>query len=174
MGRDLYYLIIISIFSLLHLGCDRPHPNPELLDPIYSDMKKQESAYRADAEAEKKTLAEHEGALKTAVPQTGQIKFAQKRYYESLARYERLKQMELYWSVRAQSRKEHAMREYLKAYSRGEDWPSQEEVREYKSFQSAQKPARQWKLEDRMAELGIDPKIKKGDGGRGEGTGSGK
>lgn len=163
MKHKNFYISIIALLFLFAAGCEKPHPHPELLDPIYSDMLKMEDEYKKAAESEKKNLEEFELALKNVVPQTGQIKYAQKRYYESLARYERMKQMELYWGVRAKSRKRSDSIEYIKAFNKKEVWPNPDEYKEYKSFKDAQKPIRPWKLEDRMAELGIDPKVKKSD-----------
>ena len=85
-------------------GCDRTNPNPESLDPIYADMQKDIASVHGELDAEKKQLEEFNKTLKAVVPQTGQIKFAQKRYFDSKAKIEKLEQQKAYLEMHLESR----------------------------------------------------------------------
>ena len=99
------YKSILIIFAVMFLlGCNKPDPHPELKDPIYQDLQREFAEAQKAVDAEKSLLAEHEKNLKEVIPQTGQIKYAQKRVSESLARLEKLKQLVKYWEIRIKTR----------------------------------------------------------------------
>lgn len=79
--KPLFYLLLAGFISCL-LGCEKPNPNPENLDPIYADIEKNRKAAEADLSAAEKQLEGFRADLEKVVPQTGQVKFARKRVYE--------------------------------------------------------------------------------------------
>jgi len=93
---------IIAAFSIILAltACNKPDPNPELKDPIYSDLQTQLTAATQSLEAEKKKLEGFEKDLAAVVPQTGQVKYAQKRVFESQALVTKWEQEKAYLELK--------------------------------------------------------------------------
>jgi len=122
-------LIIIGLF-----GCNKPNPNPELADEIYQDLQASAGSARKEVESEKKKLEGFKKDVEKAVPQTGEIKYAQKRYFESEVRVQKLEQLAKYYELRAEARKRYTKAEYLKAFKEGKPWPTEEELESFKQY----------------------------------------
>ncbi len=146
--KILFLLIIVSA-----VGCNKPNPNPETLDPIYANIQSQVASVDAEITAEKAKLTENQTSFENVVPQTGQIKFAQKRIWESKNRIEKLNQLKKYWEVRKESRKIHARTEYMKAFASGKPWPDPNEYVMYKNQQKLENTSRSWNVKKRIQEL---------------------
>ncbi|MCE3009403.1 MAG: hypothetical protein LW875_02170 [Proteobacteria bacterium] len=146
--------IILVLFVFLLSACNRPDPNPELRDPILTDLKAKLSATDATIEAEEKLIAEFEAALKGAAPQTGQAKIARKRLSGAVERKNRAQQMKQFYMVRIESRTEEAKREYLKAFEAQADWPSPEEYENYKAQDALLAAPKTWSVKERMKSQG--------------------
>jgi len=143
-------ILFFIALSLCIFGCNKPNPNPEKIDPIYADLQKRYAEYKKYADDEKKTLSEHEKTLKEAKPQTGQIKYAEKRYYESKLRLEKLEQMVRYFEIRIESRLQYARADYLKSWNKKEAWPKANEYSEYLSVIEAQMKRMSWDPKERI------------------------
>lgn len=156
--RTLVLLFILS--SLFLSGCKKPNPHPELIDPIYLDLQRELGEAQKAVDAEKANLAEHKKNLGLAVPQTGQIKFAQKRYNDSVAMIEKLSQMVKYWELRIETRQKEARKSYLEAYNKEKPWPDPKEWEEYHSVQKMQHIPKTWSVQNRINELGLTKKAK--------------
>lgn len=122
--------LILTIAVLF--GCNKPNPNPELADPIYSDLQNRAQDSQKELDSEKKKLDGFKKELDAVKPQTGEIKYAQKRYFESEAKVQRLEQEVKYYELKAQSRKRFAKQEYMKAFIAGKTWPVPDEAEAYK------------------------------------------
>ncbi len=154
-----FIILILCAFSFgAVLGCDKPNPNPESIDPIYSDLSKLHKDAQAQLEARKKDL---EGFLveeKAAQPQTGQVKYATKRVNETKAEINRLKQMVDYYAIKLDSRKEYAFKSYMAAFREKKPWPDPKEFEEYKVQRRLETSSRQWsqkqQIEAQKANLG--------------------
>lgn len=153
-------IFIVFTLILTILGCDKPNPEPEKLDPIYSEMEKEASAAGNALKAAEKELEGFEKELAAVVPQTGQIKYAQKRVSETQAKITKLRQMEQYWKLRVESRKVWAREKYLEAYHQKKPWPPPEEFTEYQAQKKLEEAPRAWDLKGRLeqAKLGISLK----------------
>jgi hypothetical protein len=158
MAQKFIFLIIL----VMAVGCSKPNPTPELLDPIYSDIASQVSAVESEIAAEEIKLSENQSAYDNVVPQTGQIKFGQKRVWDSKNRLEKLKQLKKYWEVRKESRKIHSRIEYLKAYNKGKPWPEASEYSQYKAQQKLENNSRSWNVKKRIEELSTPKKAASG------------
>lgn len=159
------FILILQLCVLI--GCEKPNPEPEKLDQVYEDLEKQAAAVGADIANYQSQLDEHLAALKKVEPQTGQIKYAQKRIYETSALIDRLKQKKRYWEIRAENRKERDKIAYLKAFREKKPWPPPEEWIEYKDSIKNENANLHWTYERRMNELGI-PMPKKNTAAEGE------
>jgi hypothetical protein len=129
MLKIAFLFITICLF-----GCTKPNPNPELADDIYLDLKSQSENVKKEVETEKKKLEGFKKDLETAVPQTGAIKYAQKRFFESEAKVQKLEQLAKYFELKTESRLKYTKSEYLKAFRAGKVWPTPEEIESYKKY----------------------------------------
>lgn len=152
-------IILFFTFILLALsGCKKPDPNPELHDPIYSDLQSRLGSVSSSLNAEKKTLAEHQKTLSEVKPQTGQNKYAMKRVYESQEKITRFQQEEQYLTLKIAARKKQAKRSYMAAFNKGESWPDPAEYQAYQSEQRLRNAKRSWDVKERMKSAGISEK----------------
>lgn len=155
-GTTTFMRIIAAILVIFTLAaCNKPDPNPELKDPIYSDLQSQLGAATQALEAEKKKLEGFEKDLQAVVPQTGQIKYAQKRVFESQALVNKWEQEKAYLELKIEQRKLTAVKSYRKAFAKKEDWPDPKEWASYQAEQKLRNAKRSWDVKDRMKEAGI-------------------
>src|SRR6185295_9609363 len=76
------HFVLFARFGFIFLGillmtaCNRPNPNPELLDPIYADLGTEMNNQEKEIAEEQKGLDEAKKRLKNAAPQTGDAKRA--------------------------------------------------------------------------------------------------
>lgn len=148
--------IIAALFIILTLtACNKPDPNPELKDPIFADLQTQLGAATQSLEAEKKKLEGFEKDLAAVVPQTGQIKYAQKRVFESQALVNKWEQEKAYLELKIEQRKNTAVKSYKKAFAKKEEWPDPKEWTSYQAEQKLRNAKRSWDVKSRMKEAGI-------------------
>jgi hypothetical protein len=148
--------LIAAIFLIFTLAaCSKPDPNPELKDPIYSDLQTQLGATTAQLEAKKKELEGFEKDLIEVVPQTGQIKYAKKRVFEAQALVNKFEQEKAYLELKIEQRKRTAQASYRKAFAKKEEWPDPKEWASYQVEQKLRNAKRSWDVKDRMKEAGV-------------------
>ncbi|WII73025.1 hypothetical protein QJS83_03955 [Bdellovibrio sp. 22V] len=148
-------LISIITICFFLVACNKPDPNPELKDPIYGDLTSSLASISQQLEAQKKTLEEHEQALKDVVPQTGQIKYAQKRVNETKALITRLDQEKQYLELKIEARKKQSKKSYLQAFKKNEPWPDPKEWDSYQVEKKLRAAKKDWSVQERMKELGF-------------------
>ena len=159
-------ILSIFIITLLLVACNKPDPNPELKDEIYADLNTQLADVGHELEAEEKQLVEHQKALSEVTPQTGQIKYAQKRVYDSEEKINKLRQEKQWLALRAEERLKYTKKEYLKAFKAGKPWPDPAEFEQYKLEMKMRKAKKEWDVKQRMQEAGLSvPGAKKPAGG---------
>lgn len=147
-------LLLLSLFLMLS-ACSKPDPNPELKDPIYNEFVSLAATANSELEAEKKALEGFEKELQDVVPQTGQIKFAQKRINDSKAKISRIQQEKKYFELKVTARKALAKSQYAEAFKNKTVWPDPKEWQTYemeKKFRAAKKT---WDVKERMKQLGV-------------------
>lgn len=148
--------LLLLFLPLLLLSCNKPEPNPEIRDPIYQEFKTQQDlAKKAIAEAEK-TLIEKKADLEKVKPQTGQIKYAQKRLWDTQRTLDSLIQQEKYWSLRIKEREQTAKTEYIKSFKAGRPWPDPKEFQEYSTEKRLREARLQWDAKERIEKFKID------------------
>lgn len=149
MKKIFLFTYICFVFSIL--GCEKPDPAPHLKDPIYADILSEIASHQGAIEGEKKQLEEHEKALKEAKPQTGQIKFAEKRVWQSKDRLLKLNQKLRYWQSRQVSREIEAKESYLKAWDSKQPWPSLDEFERYRAQKELSSAGpKEWSVKSRI------------------------
>ena len=145
-----FKLLILPLFFLGAMGCHKPDPHPEAMDPIYKDIEKAQGEVKSQLDSESKAFEEAKNEVKKVVPQTGQIKYAQKHYFDSVARLQKLKQLHRYYTLRLKSRESEAQELYLKAFAKDQPWPDPEEFEVYKITESARTKSRHWSVKERI------------------------
>jgi hypothetical protein len=148
--KTLFYSIFFVLFSLL-VGCNQPNPHPETLDPIYSDIEKEKKEVDGAYAAEKKNLEDLQQDLLDVKPQTGQIKYAQKRILDSKERLNVLYQRKIYLQLRLETRLAQVSKDYLRAFEKGHVWPDPKEYIEYKSQKSLERAPKIWSVSERIS-----------------------
>jgi hypothetical protein len=152
-------LLLIALACLV--GCTKPNPHPELADDIYLDLQAQAGSAKKEAEEEKKKLEGFKKDLDAVIPQTGAIKYAQKRFFESEAKSQRLEQAAKYFELKVQSRLTYTKTEYMKAFRAGKPWPTPEEIASYKKYKELASRPLSWDSRKRVQsyekENGITP-----------------
>ncbi len=140
------------------LGCNKPDPNPELNDAIYLDMEGHLKGAQKGLVDAQKALAEHKTNMEKAKPQTGQIQYPQKRYWDTQKAIDQLYQQEKYWIIRISERKKFARIQYLKAFKEGKPWPDPQEYEEYLAEKRLRQARQQWDVRARLDEFKKDLK----------------
>lgn len=143
----------LIIVALLLSSCSKPDPNPELKDPIFADLQATLDTTAKSLETERKNLEGHEKELREAVPQTGQIKFAQKRVNETKERITRLGQEMQYLEMKIEARKRLAKKSYAESFKNGQPWPDPKEWESYSAEKRLRNAKRNWDVKERMKEL---------------------
>lgn len=140
-----FLFITICLF-----GCNKPNPHPELADEIYIDLHTQAQNAQKEWESEKKKFEGFKKDLEAVVPQTGTIKYAQKRYFESELKVQKLEQIKKYYELKAVSRKKYTQQEYTKAFQAGKSWPNPEEIESYKKYKEVADVPPGWDTRNRV------------------------
>jgi hypothetical protein len=145
------FLMVFAIF--VSLGCSRPDPQPELQDPIWNDLRAQLGVTRKNIEDFRKLLEEHQAVVAQVKVQTGQIKYAEKRVWETKKYLETLYQQEKYWLLRIAERQVRTRANYLKAFKEGKPWPDKEEISQYMAEKRLRQASLQWDSRDRIKDF---------------------
>lgn len=163
--------IFLSIFAALLVGCEKPNPHPETMDPIIADIEAEIKATESALNSAKKELEGFKLDEKKVQPQTGQNKYAQKRVYETQAKIDKIDQLLQYWRLRLESRTKEARKAYLIAYKKKEPWPDPNEYKEYAIQKKLRQAPLNWDVKRRMEEAGIGIPVKAPGSGGGHGGG---
>ncbi len=151
--------LFLSIFLVL-LGCDKPNPHPESLDPIYSDYNSELSLANSELKSAEKELEGLKLETKKAVPQSGKLSFSSGRMYEADKKVEKLRQMTQYWELKIESRRKEARKLYLKAWEAKKPWPDPKEYKDYLEEKRLRKAPLNWNVKKRMEEAGVGIPLK--------------
>lgn len=149
-------ILAALILIFLVTGCNKPDPNPQLQDPIYNDLKQTVNALEGLVQAEEKSLEGFEKELSEVIPQTGQIKYAQKRVQETKERLGRLRQEKTYYELKTEAQERISKKSYTKAFQKGEKWPNPRDWEVYQAEKRLRTAKKTWDVKERMRELGLD------------------
>ena len=144
------FLVLFSAILLCFSACEKRDEAPELKDPIYIDMNSQLSAAEKSANDARLKILEGTNELKSAVPQTGQSKLAQKKIFQAEKLKSIYEQQIKYWKIRINERAMQARIEYNKAFTAKEKWPKPEEYERYLSEKRLRLANIQWDAKSRL------------------------
>lgn len=146
-------LFIVFYFCIFLISCNKPDPNPELKDPIYTDLTVSAAALAQQLESEKKALEENRKTLLEVVPQSGQNKYAEKRVRDSSEKISKLEQEKLYLELKIEAYKTTARRSYLQAFKKGQAWPNPEDWSAYQMEKKLLSAKKTWSVKERINEF---------------------
>lgn len=127
-------LITLALFIITLVGCQKTDPTPELRDEIYKDLQVELEIATKALEAEEKNLETLLKERQKAIPQTGQIKYANKKVYDSQERIEQIRQQKTYFEIKIETRKFEVRARYAESLKKGgRPWPDPKEVEMYKT-----------------------------------------
>ncbi len=139
--KNLYFLIS---FIYLLTSCEKPDAHPEERDEIYQDLRQELEITSKALESEEKNLEKLTLEKENVVPQTGQIKFALKKIYETESTLTKLRQQKQFFEIKLELRKAADHEQYLKSLKTKKPWPDPEEVATYKSTLKLQREKLSW------------------------------
>lgn len=146
MGRLFAILLIFGT-----VACEKPNPTPEVADGIYRDLMNQADLAGKSAESEKKKLEGLKKELQAAKPQTGDLRIAQKQYFESERKVQQYLQQRAYYTLRAKSRKAEVRTSYTSAFAEKKPFDTADQLKDYDRNQELAKNPGSWDSKRRIA-----------------------
>lgn len=147
---------VLLICALITLSaCKKEDPNPELKDPIFSDLQKRSSDAAKTYEEELKKLEDAKSKL--AKSEAGSIEH--KNFRRDIANSEialvGMRERKRYYEIRAERRMYEGRLAYKEAFARGEEWPNPREYSDYLVNIRLREVPKNWnarvpKLQDRL------------------------
>lgn len=136
--------IILTILLSTLLGCKSENPNPELMDPIYADLKKEAEVAGKAIEAELKERESAQVAIDKAPPNSMELRDAEKMYWKASKKIEVLRPIELYYKIHAERRRVEGRAAYRAAFAKGAIWPDPAEFHGYETNKRLRSADRNW------------------------------
>jgi hypothetical protein len=142
----------LSILAILALvGCDKPVPNPEVIDPIYRDLQTRKSAADSELNSAKAELQGAYEEMAKAVPQTGELRRARRGVEILRKRVQLAQQNSTYLGILVNQRKKAARKQYLEHFNAKKPWPPPEDFENYKTSRRLRTVSLKW--DDRLPVL---------------------
>lgn len=133
---------LVSLFFVV--SCNKADPHPEKFDTIYNDLRNELEISQKNLAAEEKQLAGLKKELALVTPQTGQVKGAQKKYFESQNNLDMYKQQLKYFEIKLELRKHYVKQRYAESLKGGRPWPDEKENADYKIRLKLQRHKLSW------------------------------
>ncbi len=153
----------ILVFALSMTGCAKRLEAPEVLDPIYNELLKEQKKIEKEIADGSKMLMEKQQELKTTQARTIERVRVLRDIGNLQKKIDHLSQLKRYFELRAEKRKYLSRETYKIAFQSGEPWPNPEDLKRYQSFKRLKEASRNWdsnvpKLTDRYAKKEELPK----------------
>lgn len=127
------------------MSCVKTVANPEVSDEVYIDLQQELGLAAKTLEEEEKNLLSVKKEREATIPQTGQIKFSNKRVSDSEERVNTLRQQKLYFEIKLETRKEYVRDRYAESLRPGgRPWPDKKETDLYKAVMKFNKDKIAW------------------------------
>lgn len=146
--------LIFVAFALFLNSCTPNNTHPEQVDGIYKDLTAELGIAIKALDEEEKKLSGIVKEKELAVPQTGQIKFTNKKIADSLEKINVLKQHKQFFEIKVEQRLHRAQVKYQESLqSGGKPWPDPEEAALYNSVTKFQRDKIAWDKNKGMKKL---------------------
>ena len=136
-------MVFILIFSTL-ASCNKIDATPEISDEIYKDLQQELEVAIKGVQSEEKNLEKLELEKQKVVPQTGQIKFSQKKIFETQNTLTKLRQQTQFFEIKLEQRKNDVRGRYAESKAGGRQWPDESEIELYRSTIKLQREKLAW------------------------------
>lgn len=120
LTRKFYSGLLLFLFLV---GCNNPESTPELRDPIYQDLKSQETKLEKDIEGKEKELDGIKEQQSGLADNDYQKKLNRDEIYRLGNEIDKMKQKKEFFSISSESRQIFARKQYLEYFKQGKDWP---------------------------------------------------
>lgn len=139
-------ILCIFIFILAILGCKREDKNPELRDPIYSDLQSEKRTLEQMKEDSQKKIESITKELAKTQPRTLDRKNAVNDIAKENIKLNKLTELIEYYEIRIQQRFNEARRSYREAFliDKENEWPSKAEFEAYKVNKRLVRTSKNW------------------------------
>ena len=138
------HLLCFAVMVFL-TACNQKDPHPEQMDGIYKDLAAELDLARRSLELEEKALVALLKEKALAVPQTGQIKFANKKIADAEEKIMIIKQRVTFFEISVSQRAALAKIKYGESFrAGGKPWPDKEELDLYRSVTKFQRDKLAW------------------------------
>lgn len=152
-------LILCSLNLFFSVSCTKRDPNPEFSDVIYTDLQSELEIAKKNLATEDAQMIKTKSELDKVVPQTGQIKYAKNRYFESLNNLDIYRQQVKYFEISLELRRAEAKSRYLESLmASGRAWPDAKEIDDYRTRLKLQKAKLTWNKKPDIGEKAADKK----------------
>ncbi len=126
--RNIYLGIFISLFMV---ACDKPESTPELKDPIYLDLKTQESIFQKQIDDKLKEIEGLEQTMGELLDNDYQKKLTREEIFKTKNELAKLKQKKEFYRISKESRQIFARQQYLEYYKNKQKWPPEDIKEQY-------------------------------------------
>lgn len=139
------FYLLLFIFSFL-TACDKPDSSPELKDPVYQDLKQEESSKQKEIDAKLKEYADIEKNQINLLDNDPQKKLNRQELFRLQNEISKLTQMKEYYKVSAESRQIYARKQYLEYYKTGKasEWPPKDLKERYETQKKLSETPKRW------------------------------
>lgn len=137
-------LTILLLAVICLTACEKPLAEPEMVDPIYSDLETRLKTVQTLLETERKALEDVKNRFETAPPRDLNRKRSQHEIYQREKTVKRLEEKELYHQLLIKKRLKHVRTIYPERYKAKAPWPDPEEVERYRTNQRLNSTSRNW------------------------------
>lgn len=137
-------IFCLTVLSFALSGCQKGVPEPELLDPIYKDLKATFEKQKHLLEEERKTLESTRRALEKTEARDIHRKILSKDYSISLQTIQKLEETSRFYEIRVERRKFTDRMTYKLALEAGKPWPDPKEYSDYLVNKRLNEASRQW------------------------------
>ena len=138
--KNMVFILFLSILA----SCSKTDTTPEIADEIYKDLQQELEVSTKGVESEEKNLQKLEFEKQKIVPQTGQIKFSQKKIFETQNTLTKLSQQKQFFEIKLEQRKNEVRLRYAESKAGGRQWPDLNEIMLYKSTLKLQREKLAW------------------------------
>lgn len=148
-------ILAMLVVLLGVVSCKKADPNPELKDSLSLTILNELKSAEADLTAAKTAVADAEAELKKVVPQTGQIKYGLKRYWDARNKLTRAEQAIQGLKVRADMRMWQVRVSNLEAFHKGEEFSGAQDQESYLFQKKLDSQSRGWSVKQRRTQAGL-------------------
>lgn len=125
-------------------ACHKESKNPELMDPIYKDLVKEEKKYQQLVEDTRVRVHQHKIKNKKLKPRSLKKRVNRKNLYKLKKQLREYEQRAQYYKIRAMNRMKEDRRNYKKAFREKKPWPPPEEYQHYLTAKKLKSVPRKW------------------------------